>query len=66
MIKLSVYSSFSLFECRKVVNGSKSLDVGNGTQPFSDFFHLWLLFNILQFDRTCYTIFLLKYLLYNS
>nr|XP_029118654.1 kinesin-like protein KIN-14I isoform X2 [Elaeis guineensis] len=29
IIKLSVYSSFSLFECRKVVNGSKSPDVGN-------------------------------------
>ncbi|EAZ32332.1 hypothetical protein OsJ_16543 [Oryza sativa Japonica Group] len=29
IIKLSVYSSFSLFECRKVVNGSKSSDVGN-------------------------------------
>ncbi|XP_008781684.1 kinesin-like protein KIN-14I isoform X2 [Phoenix dactylifera] len=29
IIKLSVYSSFSLFEYRKVVNGSKSPDVGN-------------------------------------
>ncbi|XP_074560216.1 kinesin-like protein KIN-14I [Curcuma longa] len=29
IIKLSVYSSFSLFECRKVVNGSKSADTGN-------------------------------------
>ncbi|WOK95314.1 kinesin-like calmodulin-binding protein [Canna indica] len=29
IIKLSVYSSFSLFECRKVVNGSKSPDTGN-------------------------------------
>ncbi|KAJ3679611.1 hypothetical protein LUZ60_017622 [Juncus effusus] len=30
IIKLSVYSSFSLFECRKVVNGSKSSsDAGN-------------------------------------
>ncbi|OAY80722.1 Kinesin-like calmodulin-binding protein [Ananas comosus] len=29
IIKLSVYSSFSLFECRKVVSGSKSSDVGN-------------------------------------
>ncbi|KAJ4778873.1 Kinesin-like protein KIN-14I [Rhynchospora pubera] len=30
LIKLSVYSSFSLFECRKVVNGSKSSsDIGN-------------------------------------
>ncbi|XP_062184363.1 kinesin-like protein KIN-14I [Phragmites australis] len=29
IIKLSVYSSFSLFECRKVVNGSKSSEVGN-------------------------------------
>ncbi|XP_074575269.1 kinesin-like protein KIN-14I isoform X2 [Curcuma longa] len=29
IIKLSVYSSFSLFECRKVVNGSKSSDTGN-------------------------------------
>ncbi|GJN26116.1 hypothetical protein PR202_gb14019 [Eleusine coracana subsp. coracana] len=29
IIKLSVYSSFSLFECRKVVNGSKSSDVGS-------------------------------------
>ncbi|XP_064979395.1 kinesin-like protein KIN-14I isoform X1 [Musa acuminata AAA Group] len=29
IIKLSVYSSFSLFECRKVVNGSKSTDAGN-------------------------------------
>ncbi|XP_072995272.1 kinesin-like protein KIN-14I [Typha latifolia] len=29
IIKLSVYSSFSLFECRKVVNGSKSSDVSN-------------------------------------
>ncbi|XP_066349876.1 kinesin-like protein KIN-14I [Miscanthus floridulus] len=29
IINLSVYSSFSLFECRKVVNGSKSSEVGN-------------------------------------
>ncbi|MQL94013.1 hypothetical protein Taro_026663, partial [Colocasia esculenta] len=29
IIKLSVYSSFSLFECRKVVSGSKSSDIGN-------------------------------------
>ncbi|ONM12496.1 Kinesin-like calmodulin binding protein [Zea mays] len=29
IIKLSVYSSFSLFECRKVVNGSKSSEIGN-------------------------------------
>ncbi|KAJ6836328.1 kinesin-like protein KIN-14I [Iris pallida] len=29
IIKLSVYSSFSLFEYRKVVNGLKSPDVGN-------------------------------------
>lgn len=29
IIKLSVYSSFSLFECRKIVNGSKSSEVGN-------------------------------------
>uniref|UniRef100_A0A1D1YVK4 Kinesin-like calmodulin-binding protein n=1 Tax=Anthurium amnicola TaxID=1678845 RepID=A0A1D1YVK4_9ARAE len=29
IIKLSVYSSFSLFECRKVVSGSKSPDIGN-------------------------------------
>ncbi|KAJ0988105.1 hypothetical protein J5N97_006461 [Dioscorea zingiberensis] len=29
IIKLSVYSSFSLFECRKVVNGSKSADISN-------------------------------------
>ncbi|THU73776.1 hypothetical protein C4D60_Mb04t26420 [Musa balbisiana] len=29
IIKLSVYSSFSLFECRKVVNGSKCADSGN-------------------------------------
>ncbi|XP_043709880.1 kinesin-like protein KIN-14I isoform X2 [Telopea speciosissima] len=29
VIKLSAYSSFSLFECRKVVNGSKSPDPGN-------------------------------------
>ncbi|CAD6261846.1 unnamed protein product [Miscanthus lutarioriparius] len=29
IIKLSVYSSFSLFECRKFVNGSKSSEVGN-------------------------------------
>ncbi|XP_027346242.1 kinesin-like protein KIN-14I [Abrus precatorius] len=29
LIKLSTYSSFSLFECRKVVNGSKSPDLGN-------------------------------------
>ncbi|XVF16068.1 hypothetical protein REPUB_Repub09cG0209100 [Reevesia pubescens] len=29
IIKLSVYSSFSLFECRKVVTGSKSPDPGN-------------------------------------
>ncbi|RLM75632.1 hypothetical protein C2845_PM15G24650 [Panicum miliaceum] len=29
IIKLSVYSSFSLFECRKVVNGSKSSEVGH-------------------------------------
>ncbi|XP_006652979.3 kinesin-like protein KIN-14I [Oryza brachyantha] len=29
IIKLSVYSSFSLFECRKVVNGAKSSEVGN-------------------------------------
>ncbi|XP_017227155.1 kinesin-like protein KIN-14E isoform X1 [Daucus carota subsp. sativus] len=29
IIKLSAYSSFSLFECRKVVNASKSLDPGN-------------------------------------
>nr|AFK13155.1 zwichel [Gossypium arboreum] len=29
IIKLSAYSSFSLFECRKVVNGSKSADLGN-------------------------------------
>ncbi|KAE8707171.1 Kinesin-like calmodulin-binding protein-like protein [Hibiscus syriacus] len=28
-IKLSAYSSFSLFECRKVVTGSKSPDPGN-------------------------------------
>ena len=32
IIKLSAYSSFSLFECRKVVNASKSLDPGNGIQ----------------------------------
>ena len=25
-----MYSSFSLFECRKVVNGSKSSEVGHG------------------------------------
>lgn len=31
LIKLSTYSSFSLFECRKVVTGSKSPDPGNGT-----------------------------------
>ncbi|KAH7519779.1 hypothetical protein FEM48_Zijuj08G0073400 [Ziziphus jujuba var. spinosa] len=29
IIKLSAYSSFSLFECRKVVTGSKSPDLGN-------------------------------------
>ncbi|XP_057962077.1 kinesin-like protein KIN-14E [Malania oleifera] len=29
IIKLSAYSSFSLFECRKVVGGSKSVDPGN-------------------------------------
>lgn len=29
IIKLSAYSSFSLFECRKVVSGSKSPDPGN-------------------------------------
>ncbi|QCD81841.1 kinesin-like protein KIN-14E isoform X2 [Vigna unguiculata] len=29
LIKLSAYSSFSLFECRKVVTGSKAPDVGN-------------------------------------
>ncbi|KAF8409844.1 hypothetical protein HHK36_002362 [Tetracentron sinense] len=29
VIKLSAYSSFSLFECRKVVGGSKSPDPGN-------------------------------------
>ncbi|XP_014520958.1 kinesin-like protein KIN-14I [Vigna radiata var. radiata] len=29
IIKLSTYSSFSLFECRKVVTGSKSPDSGN-------------------------------------
>ncbi|KAJ8512707.1 hypothetical protein OPV22_003141 [Ensete ventricosum] len=29
IIKLSVYSSFSLFVCRKVVNGSKCADSGN-------------------------------------
>ncbi|XVF59911.1 hypothetical protein PTKIN_Ptkin07bG0313700 [Pterospermum kingtungense] len=29
IIKLSAYSSFSLFECRKVVTGSKSSDPGN-------------------------------------
>ncbi|XP_062227043.1 kinesin-like protein KIN-14I [Phragmites australis] len=29
IIKLSVYSSFSLFECRKVANGSKSSEVAN-------------------------------------
>lgn len=29
IIKLSAYSSFSLFECRKVVTGSKSPDPGN-------------------------------------
>ncbi|CAL1409991.1 unnamed protein product [Linum trigynum] len=29
IIKLSAYSSFSLFECRKVVTGSKSADPGN-------------------------------------
>lgn len=31
IIKLSAYSSFSLFECRKVVTGSKSPDPGNGS-----------------------------------
>ncbi|KAL5143063.1 Kinesin-like protein KIN-14I [Glycine soja] len=30
LIKLSSYSSFSLFECRKVVTGSKAPDLGNG------------------------------------
>ncbi|KAK7386595.1 hypothetical protein VNO78_26928 [Psophocarpus tetragonolobus] len=29
LIKLSTYSSFSLFECRKVVTGSKAPDLGN-------------------------------------
>ncbi|XP_057851588.2 kinesin-like protein KIN-14I isoform X2 [Cryptomeria japonica] len=29
IIKLSAYNTFSLFECRKVVTGSKSLDHGN-------------------------------------
>ncbi|KAL9327288.1 hypothetical protein ACSQ67_007933 [Phaseolus vulgaris] len=29
LIKLSAYSSFSLFECRKVVTGSKAPDLGN-------------------------------------
>ncbi|XP_068648148.1 kinesin-like protein KIN-14I isoform X2 [Aristolochia californica] len=29
IIKLSAHSSFSLFECRKVVTGSKSSDLGN-------------------------------------
>ncbi|KAK2967152.1 hypothetical protein RJ640_026543 [Escallonia rubra] len=29
IIKLSAYSSFSLFECRKVVTGSKSPELGN-------------------------------------
>ncbi|KAL7164939.1 hypothetical protein ACSBR2_040769 [Camellia fascicularis] len=29
IIKLSAYSSFSLFECRKVVAGSKSPEIGN-------------------------------------
>lgn len=29
-IKLSAFSSFSLFECRKVVSSSKSSDPGNG------------------------------------
>lgn len=31
IIKLSAFSSFSLFECHKVVTGSKSPDPGNGT-----------------------------------
>ncbi|KAK7857446.1 kinesin-like protein kin-14e [Quercus suber] len=35
MIKLSAYSSFSLFECRKVVAGSKSPDPGNEIVSYS-------------------------------
>lgn len=34
IIKLSAHASFSLFECRKVVTGSKSPDLGNGTISF--------------------------------
>ncbi|XP_023539275.1 kinesin-like protein KIN-14I [Cucurbita pepo subsp. pepo] len=29
IIKLSAHSSFSLFECRKIVSGAKALDLGN-------------------------------------
>lgn len=34
IIKLPTFSSFSLFECHKVVTGSKSPDTGNGKSFF--------------------------------
>ncbi|KAL2966152.1 hypothetical protein AAZX31_16G101000 [Glycine max] len=36
LIKLSTYSSFSLFECRKVVTGSKAPDLGNEFKAAKD------------------------------
>ncbi|KAH1206024.1 Kinesin-like protein KIN-14I [Glycine max] len=41
LIKLSTYSSFSLFECRKVVTGSKAPDLGNGMSFFLSLFLLY-------------------------
>jgi hypothetical protein len=34
IIKLSSYNSFSLFECRKAVTGSKAIDTVMGKVPF--------------------------------
>ncbi|GJT39059.1 hypothetical protein Tco_0938924 [Tanacetum coccineum] len=46
IIKLSAFSSFSLFECRKVVTASKSPEAGNGINflpPLCDFQAILLL-----------------------
>ena len=41
LLKLSPYSSFSLFECCKVVTGSKEPDLGNGMSFFLSLFLLY-------------------------
>uniref|UniRef100_A0A0E0DJS3 Kinesin motor domain-containing protein n=1 Tax=Oryza meridionalis TaxID=40149 RepID=A0A0E0DJS3_9ORYZ len=52
IIKLSVYSSFSLFECRKVVNGSKSSEVHFFRPVPKEYLHSAELRDIMQFGSS--------------